>query len=177
MTESAYLPGTAWDIEARAVARDHDRSIGNARDLVILDWLAKGDTRPFADWALRGHTPSPNVLKALAVMMTRADNPRFNPAGIDDPELSEIVDLFPLGLAVTGKGKRRADLANVERDKRIALEVAKAMSRGSSMEKARDDVTDWLASIGFHLGTDAVEKAYKTYKGSIFGTNSAASVP
>lgn len=42
-------PGTPWDIEALAVVRDHARSIGNARDIVILDWLAKGDTRPFAD--------------------------------------------------------------------------------------------------------------------------------
>lgn len=163
---------TAWDIKAAAVARDHDRSIGNARDIVILERLSKGDTRPFASWVIRGHTPSPNVLRAIAIMMARADNPRFNPAGFTDPEFTEIAELFPLGLKVIGTGKRVGDLDNVERDKCIALEVAKAMTRGMTREKAVECVADWLADIGIPLETDAVEKAYKAHKKSIVGTNS-----
>ncbi|MFG1346126.1 hypothetical protein V5F59_14625 [Xanthobacter autotrophicus DSM 431] len=170
-------PGTPWDIEALAVVRDHDRSMGNARDIVIMDWLAKGDTRPFADWIMCGHAPSQEVLIALAVMMTRADNPSFDPAGIDDPKMREIADIFPLGIEVTGKGKRTRDPANIIRDKLIARDVARAMARNLSREKAVGLVTDWLAEIGIHMGTDAVEKAYKTHKSEIVGTKPDQSVP
>jgi hypothetical protein len=171
-------PGIAWVIEALLVARDYGRSIDNARDLVILEWLRKGDTRPLADWIMCGHVPSSEVLLALAVMMTRADNPRFDPAGLGDPKLVEIAEIFPLGIQVTGRGRRAPDETNVVRDRRIALEVERAMSRGLSREKAISFVTDWLAEIGIHLSADAVEKAYKKHKSRIArGTNSRQSVP
>jgi hypothetical protein len=170
-------PGTAWDIEALLVARQHDRSIGNARDIVILDWLAKGDTRPFADWIMCGHVPSREVLLALAVMMTRGDNPRFDPAGFADPKMREIAEIFPLSIEVRGKGGRGADLANVGRNRRIALEVARAMARGLTREGAVETVANWLAEIGIHMGTDNIEKAYKAHKSEVVGTNSRYSVP
>lgn len=165
-------PGTAWDIEALLVARDHGRSIGNARDLVILDWLAKGDTRPFADWIMGGHVPSREVLQALAVMMTRGDNPRFDPAGFADPKMREIAEIFPLSIEVTGKGKRGRDPERVQRDHGIALAVAKEMAGGSSYDEALSTVTDWLPSVGVFVERDAVEKAYKAHKPKRSGTNS-----
>lgn len=161
-------PSRAWDIEALHAARDHGRSISNARDLVILDWLAKGDTRPFADWIMCGHVPSREVLLALAVMMTRGDSPRFNPAGFADPKMREIAEIFPLGIKVTGKGKREADLENVTRDIGIALAVRRGMEDdGLSQRKAIERLTDDLASIGVHMGSDNIEKAYKAHKSKI----------
>ncbi|MBR1209467.1 hypothetical protein [Bradyrhizobium sp. JYMT SZCCT0180] len=165
-------PGTAWDIEALLVARDRGRSIGNARDLVILDWLAKGDTRPFADWIMCGHVPSREVLLALAVMMTRGDNPRIDPAGLEDPKMREIAEIFPLSIEVTGKGKRGRNLERIQRDRGIALAVAKEMAVGSSYDQALSAVTDWLPSTGVFLERDAVEKAYKAHKPKRSGTNS-----
>lgn len=162
-------PGTAWDIEALLVTRDHGRSIGDARDLVILDWLAKGDTRPFADWIMCGHIPSREVLLALAVMMTRGDNPRFDPAGFADPKMREIAEIFPLSIEVTGRRVR--DPERGQRGRGIALAVAKEMTRGSSYNEALDTVTDWLPSVGVFLGRDAVEKAYKAHKPKRSGTN------
>lgn len=155
---------TAWDIRAAEVARDHNQSMDDARNYVILEWLREGDTRAFCSWILRGHLPSPNVLRAIAVMMARADNAKFCPAGFDDPEMSEIAELFPLGLKVTRKGKRGRDLEIVERDKRAALEVAKEMARGSGYDRALDVVTSWLPKVGVHIERDAVEKAYKAHK-------------
>lgn len=170
-------PGTAWDIEALAVARDHGRSIDNARDLVILDWLSKGDTRPYAEWIMGGHVPSRVVLVALAVMMTRGDNPRFDPAGLADPKMREIAEVFPLRLEVAGKGRRSSDLANLVRDRTIAREVANEMRRGLTREGAISSVADWLATCGVHMGSDAVEKAYKTHKDGLVSTNKRKSVP
>jgi hypothetical protein len=171
------VPGTPWDIEALSVSAVHQRSIGNARDIVILDWLRQGDTRPFAAWVMSGHTPSPNVLLALAVMMTRSDNPAFEPDRIGDTRIREIAQLLPLGVSVTGKGKRTGDPANAVRDRLIAREVAKAMGSGLSREKAAGLVTDWLADVGIHMGSDNVEKAYKAHKPTFSGTKSRQSVP
>lgn len=170
-------PGTPWDIEALEVARDYGRSIVNARDIVILDWLMKGDTRPFADWVMYEHVPSREVLLALAVMMTRADNPRFDPPGLGDPKLIEVAKMFTLGLEVRGKGKRTPDPATIVRNRYIAREVARAMQRGLSREKAVGFVTDWLTGIGIYMGTDAVEAAYKKHKAEIVGMDSHQSVP
>lgn len=119
-----------------------------------------------------GHVPSREVLLALAVMMTRADNPRFDPAGLADPKMREIAEIFPLGIEVSGKGKRKRNLANIVRDKRIALEVAKAMAKPMTLEKAAEFVADWLDGIGIGMGTDAIVKAYKAHKADIVGTNS-----
>ncbi|MET3841387.1 hypothetical protein [Bradyrhizobium sp. OAE829] len=161
-------PGTAWDIEALLAARDHGLSVDHARNIVILDWLAKGDTRPFADWIICGHVPSREVLLALAVMMTRGDNPRFDPAGFVNPKMREIAAIFPLSIKVNGKVSRGADLENVVRDKGIALEVRRSMEDdGLSREKAIERLTDDLASIGVHMGGDNIEKAYKAHKSKI----------
>lgn len=168
---------TAWEIDAADVKRQCGISTEAARDYVILNWLKNGDMRPFSSWVLQGHTPSRNVLRALAVMAARADNPRFSPDEVGDPEISEIIDLFPLGLEVTGKGKKRADLANVTRDRRIAFEVAKQMEQGLRYDAALDAVSDWLADVGIGLSRDAVEKAYKAHRPRHAGTNSRQSVP
>ncbi len=165
------VPEHEWDGEALAVARDHDRSIGNARDLVIMDWLIKGDTRPLSDWLLRGHVPDTAVMKAVAVMLVRG-HPDADQRWFSDPAVREVADVFTLRLEVAGKGKRGRDPAIVERDKRIALEVAREMARGSSLEKACEVVAEWLVSIDYDLGTDAVAKAYKNHKHLISGTNS-----
>lgn len=170
-------PLTPWDIEALAVERCHARSTRNARDIVIMDWLVKGDTRPFADWVMCGHAPSHKVLLALAVMMARADNPHFDPAGVADPAIREVADCFPLGIEVTGKGKRTSDPANVVRDKIIAREMVKVIARGLSRERAAGFVMDWLADIGIHMGSDNVEKAYKAHKSKFTGMKSSQSVP
>jgi hypothetical protein len=165
-------PGTPWDIEALEVARDRGRSVSDARDIVIKDWLTEGDTRPFADWIMCGHVPSREVLLALAVMMTRGDNPRFDPAGFADPKMREIAETFPLRIEVKGKGSRGRDLAWVQRDRRVAREVDGVMTRGSSYNEALDTVTNWLSGIGIGMGRDAVEKAYKAHKPRRSGTNS-----
>lgn len=165
-------PGTPWDIEALAVARDHGRSIGNARDIVILDWLTKGDTRPFADWTMCGHVPSQEVLLALAVMMTRGDNPRFDPAGLRDPKLREIAEIFPLSIEVAGKGKRKGDLAVEQKNRIVAREFWRIRAAGVGYGPALDQVTDWLSEIGIGMSRDAVEKASKQYKPEAYGTNS-----
>ena len=171
------LPGTPWDIEAISVSEVHQRSIGNARDIVILDWLTKGDTRPFAAWVMRGHLPSKEVLLALAVMMARSDNPAFAASRINDPNIREVAQLFPLGLGVTGKGRRTGDPANATRDRLIAREVAKAMASARSRESAADFVTEWLAGCGIHMGSDNVEKAYKSHRLMFSGTKAGQSVP
>lgn len=163
-------PEHEWDGDAFAVARDHDRSIGNARDLVIMDWLIKGDTRPLSDWLMRGHAPGAEVMKALAVMLVRghldADQRWF-----DDASVKETAEIFTLGLSVVGKGKRGGDPALRVRDKHIALEVAKAKRSMTELE-AFEYVADWLGTIGHRMSAHNVEKAYKKHKHLIHGTNS-----
>lgn len=170
-------PGTAWDIEALDVARDHRLSMEDARNQVILHWLRQGDMRPFADWIMCGHVPCRDVLLALSVMMTRGDNSRFDPAGLPD-RLRKIAEVFPLSIKVAGREIRGGNLANGVRDRIIAREVAKEMARGLTLEKAVCSVTGWLAEeCRIHLGTDAVEKAYKNHKDKVVDTKSRKSVP
>lgn len=55
-------------------------AISTARDVVILEWLRKGETRPFYDWILCCHRSSQEVLEAVAYMIFRADSSKFDPA-------------------------------------------------------------------------------------------------
>lgn len=168
-------PEQEWDGEALDVVRDHGRSIGNARDLVILDWLTKGDTRPLSDWLMRGHAPGEEVMKALAVMLIRG-HPDANQKWFKNPGMTDIAEIFTLRLEVAGKGKRRGDAALRVRDKRIALEVAKAKQTMTEIV-AFDTVAAWLVDIGHPMTSENVQKIYKAQKHLIYGTNSAPSVP
>ncbi len=70
-----------WEIDTVDAMRDHGLPEGEARDLVILDWLSRGDTKPFYDFILCGHQPSRRVLQALAIMLMRGDSEyEFDPA-------------------------------------------------------------------------------------------------
>jgi hypothetical protein len=64
--------GTPWGIQASRLQQG-GCSPENARDLVILDWLRKGDTRPLADLLRTGIVPSSLVLSYLASMLHPAD--------------------------------------------------------------------------------------------------------
>ncbi|NEX00168.1 hypothetical protein, partial [Rhodopseudomonas sp. BR0G17] len=50
---SLRLGTSAWDIEVLAVAQSK-----NARELLIPDWLANGNTRPYADLVVAGTSPA-----------------------------------------------------------------------------------------------------------------------
>ncbi len=161
------VPEHEWDAHAIDVAREHGRSIGIARDLVIMDWLTKGDTRPLSDWLLRGHVPGEAVMKALAVMLVRG-HPDANQKWFDDPAVKETAEIFTLGLKISGRGKRGGNPAIHSRNKRVALEVAKA-KRTMTEKEAFEHVSEWARSIGQRgMGPDNVEKIYKEYKHLIF---------
>ncbi|RFC67202.1 hypothetical protein [Mesorhizobium denitrificans] len=159
------LPEHEWDGEALAVAREHNRSMGNARDLVIMDWLIKGDTRPLSDWLLRGHVLGQEVITALAVMLIRG-HPDADLRWLDDPAVKETADIFRLGLKVAGKPRGGGDPALHVRHKRIALEVAYAIRSMNMNElEAFEYVSEWARSNGQRrMGPDNVKKAYNRYK-------------
>lgn len=164
MSDGMTVPEHEWDGEAIDVARDHGRSIGNARDLVIMDWLLKGDTRPLSDWLMRGHVPSAEVMKALAVMLVRG-HPDADQKWFDNPAVKETAEIFTLGLTVVGKGKRSGDPVNHARDKRIALEAARLMASEKTEDEAFKEVSEWAYRIGIRsMGYDNVKKIYQKNK-------------
>ena len=170
-------PGTAWDIRAIEVTKSSGVSMDDARNYVIMERLKVGDTRPFADWIMCGHRPSPGVLRAVAVMMTRGDNQRFDPAGLGDPDLIEIAEVFPLSLVAVGNGKRKGDLDVEQKNRIVAREFWRLRAEGVGYGPALDQVTEWLSEIGIGMSRDAVEKASKQYRPKACGTNSGQSVP
>lgn len=151
---------TPWEIDARMAATAHDISDAQAIDLVILDWLARGDAKAFADFVLTGHRPSHRVLQAVALMMLRGDpDCDFDPAKTGDPDL---VSALPFALAVkSDKPGRKAAASKRARDDLIAREVARVMAGGSSYDGAVATVHDWLRKdITPDIGVETVRAAY-----------------
>lgn len=150
---------TPWQIDALDAEKDHNLSITDACDRVILDWLSRGDTKPFYDFVLSGHLPSVRVLQALAYMMMRGDpDCNFDPTKTSDPDLAET---FPYALAVNSKRKgRRGNGWKQTRDRHIAKAVAHYMADGSSYDGAISSVREWLESIGIQVSMQTVRDAY-----------------
>ena len=144
------LPGTPWDIRVDQRMREDGATQQVARDIVILDWLMKGDTTPYTAFVLQGHAPGAEVIKYIALMM--------NPAKGTD-------DTIPYALEVNSRGRkgRRPDPAIELRNELLAQNVERLMET-KSYNEALDQVADML---GEGLDTDprdTVEKAYKRYK-------------
>jgi hypothetical protein len=143
----------AWDVQAGGVHEETGEPIEAARDHVILWWLRKGDTRPFYDWVLSGHTPSREVVVTLAAMMAQADSP--------DALSSKLEAAVPYALRVAGK--RRGDRSNPEVDARdyfIGREVARRIADGDGYESAISTVHGWLPSVGINVTPQTVRNAY-----------------
>ncbi|QPC94744.1 hypothetical protein [Mesorhizobium sp. INR15] len=146
---------SAWD----ALAQEHCDQTGitlpNARDNIIGFWLTAGDTRPFFDWVLRGHKPSPENVLLVAAMMARADSPDVLP--------SKLKDALPFGLSISGK--RRGDRSNLEfvvRDYFIGREVERKIAVGEKYEAAIAAVHEWLPATNIKVGPQTVRDAYDT---------------
>lgn len=157
MSEELHL--TPWEIDAADAAMAHNLSGVEAINTVILDWLSRGDTKPFYDWILCGHQPSPIVLQAVAYMMMRGDpDCTFDPAKTSNPELA---DLMPFALVVKGgKSGRRGNAWRRTRDARIGAAVSREMERGLSYDAAVKTVHDRLAGIGICVSEQIVRDSY-----------------
>ncbi len=144
------LPGTPWDIRVDQLMRENNATQQVARDLVILDWLLKGDTRPFTAFVTQGHGPGNEVIKYIALMM--------NPAKGTD-------EYVPYALEVSSRGRkgRRSSPTIEMRDKLLAQNVERLMETNSYNE-ALDEVADLLGEGLDNDPRDTVEKAYKLYK-------------
>ncbi len=148
--EENDLPGTAWDIRVDQRMRENNATQQVARDLVILDWLIKGDTAPFTAFVIQGHIPSVKIIKYVAWMM--------NPAKGTD-------ETVPFALVVSSRGRkgRRPDPRIEQRDRLLAQNVERLMET-KSFNEALDEVADLLGEGLDNDPRDTVEKAYKRYK-------------
>ena len=144
------LPGTPWDIRVDQLIREFGATQQDARDLVILDWLIKGDTVPFTAFVLQGHVPGGEVIKYVALMM--------NPAKGTDEHV-------PYALEVSSRGRKgRRSSPTIEfRNKLLGENVERRMET-MSYNKALDEVADLLGEGLDNDPRDTVEKAYKRYK-------------
>ena len=150
------LPGTPWDIHVDQRMQENNLSQEAARDVVIIEWLRKGDTIPFTAFVSVGHIPSIEIIKYIALMM----NP---PEGTDE--------LMPFSLVISSRGRkgRRPDPVIEARGKLTAQYVERLMKEGKSYNEAVDIVTQIIVEdqIDKYVDTeprDTVEKDYKRYK-------------
>ena len=146
------LPDTTpWDIRVDQLMREYNATQQIARDLVILDWLLKGDTRPFTAFVIKGHhIPGIEVIRYVALMM--------NPAKGTDENV-------PFALVISSRGRkgRRRNPAIEIRDKLLAQKVELLMET-KSYNEALNEVADLLGEGLDSDSRDTVEKAYKRYK-------------
>ncbi|TIL58616.1 MAG: hypothetical protein E5Y79_19105 [Mesorhizobium sp.] len=144
---------TAWDALAQSLCDEKGELLADARDAVIVMWLAKGDTRPFYDWVLHGHEPSSGVVKMIAAMMAKADSPDVLPETIRSG--------LSYGLSITGK--KRGDRSNPEieaRDYLIYRDVSRMIAAGEKYEAAVAAVHEGLPDIGINVSRQTVRDAY-----------------
>lgn len=153
-SEENELPETPWDIQVDRRVQENNLSKEAARDVVIIEWLRKGNTTPFTAFVSAGHIPSIDIIKYVALMM----NP---PDGNDE--------LVPYALEVSSRGKRgsRRDPAIEERNKLMAKNVKRLIEEGKTYNKALDEVADLVGEGLDNDPRDTVEKAYKRYKSKI----------
>jgi hypothetical protein len=153
----------AWDAEVAIRQEDGITSLHEARDAVIVEWLTKGDTRPFYDWVLLGHRPSNSVLRAIAYMMMRSDSPSFVPDVMPD---SDLAASLAFGLRIDRTGAARPFDMEMGVVKKIAgREASRMMDAGSKGREAADpDTRDWLAKNGINVSLGTVEAARKEYR-------------
>lgn len=159
IADDSELLLTPWQMDAVDAVRTHGLSGGDAIDLVIMDWLSRGDTKAFADFIIAGHQPGPQVLKAVAYMMVRGDpDCDLDPVRTSDPDLAAAV---PFALAVKGgKAGRRDSASKRTRDARIAAAVAREMKAGFGYDAAIATVHEWLKGIGITVSAQTVRDAY-----------------
>lgn len=159
MSDSTEQPGSWWDIEALAW-RDRDGiSLADARDAVIERWLFNGgDPRPYIDWVLNArHVPSSRVMRAIAFMMLKADNPALPP---------ETREQIPFGLAIDRAGSGRPHDMEADVYKFIAGREASNLMDGNMKGRDGADVMtrDWLEECGVGVSVPTVEAARKAYR-------------
>jgi hypothetical protein len=141
-----------WDLyvfEAQKLGLE----FSDARDLVIEKWLTEaGDPRPFIDWVLHHkHQPSPEIVKIIAMMMSKEKTPGLFLKG--DAALQ-----FKLIVKGDRAGRRR-DFVAVIRDDYAGREISKLMDSGLKHSAAEDIVREWLASEGYSASGWVIEKA------------------
>ena len=144
---SNYLPSDPcqpWDISVDQLVLCNGASPGLARDFVILQWLAQGDTRPYSDFTARGHQPGREVTRYIGMML--------NPS--DDTE-KEI----PCRLEVRHRGRRGRPVnpQTAVRDGLIFDQVTRMKAERISYDGALDRVADMFPGDQ----RDMIEKAYK----------------
>ena len=150
------LPGTPWDIHVDQRIKENNLTQNQARDVVIIEWLRKGDTTPFTAFVSAGHTPSIDIIKYVALMM--------NP-----PEGTDKLVPFSLKTSPRGRKGRPPDPVIEARGKLSAQYVERLMKEGKSYDKAIDIVTQIIVDDQIDKYVDAsprdtVEKDYKRYK-------------
>ena len=146
------LPETPWDIHVDQRIKENNLTQNQARDVVIIEWLRKGDTTPFSAFVSAGHTPSIDIIKYVALMM--------NP-----PEGTDKLVPFSLKASPRGRKGRPPDPAIEARGKLIAQYVERLMKEGKSYDEALFEVAEVLGEgLDSDIPRDTVEKDYKRYK-------------
>ena len=146
------LPGTPLDIHVDQRIKENNLTQNQARDVVIIEWLRKGDTTPFTAFVSAGHTPSIDIIKYVALMM--------NP-----PEGTDKLVPFSLKASPRGRKGRPPDPAIEARGKLSAQYVERLMKEGKSYDEALFEVAEVLGEgLDSDIPRDTVEKDYKRYK-------------
>lgn len=141
------IPETAWDVEVDKLVRVSGITTSAARDMVILTWLKKGDTRPFTAFVTTGHHPAIEVVRYIAWMLNPADGTKKQ---------------VPFRLKIDQRGRRgaRASAELDTRDRIIYAYTRKLMNNGVSYDLAIDQTA---AEFGGEQ-RDLVEKIYKNIR-------------
>ena len=144
---SNYLPSDPcqpWDIAVDRQVRINGASPGLARDFVILQWLAQGDTRPYSDFTARGHEPDREVTRYLGMMLNPSDN-------------TEKEIPYRLEIRQRGRRGRPVNPQTAVRDGLIFDQVTGMKAEGIRYDGALDRVADMFPGDQ----RDMIEKAYK----------------
>ena len=137
-----------WDVQAQKKLDEGMSSLNAAREWVIVDWLTKGDPRPYVDWIRRGYEPLLGVQRILAEMM--------------DPR-SGTATIFPFCFVKKrrdGKPGRAVDPAVLERNALIADYVKAKMDENIPYESAIMMVVELVGSDNGAIEEKTVRNAY-----------------
>jgi hypothetical protein len=135
--------GTPWGQEATSYCQESREPFDECRDIVILDYLQNGDTRPLVDLLRTGKAPGPAVLRFMAAMF-----------GEPTHKLHESLSFELLIKGKNGNRVRQRDY--VWRDKLLSDSVEKIMNGDRGVYES----AIMTVAKKYDLSVDTVRNAY-----------------
>ncbi len=148
------LADTPWGQEAHHFSRESGEPFEKCRDLVILQYLSDGDTRPLLALIRTGQAPGPGVLRYVAAMMGEVRHNKL--------------ENLPFRLEVKGNdGNKPRDGELRWRDYLLNKNVECEMEEGGKYEHHAIPNIASLSGLGKQTVRDAYDKFHprKKHKG------------